>query len=105
MNLHSFITKHFNETRKLMINSICEHIEIEKAREIELDSNIVYQYIDDQESVIISRINSENKTVILTDGVNDTVLELDELSFDQILCVLGEIEQNKYSVYELNGEE
>lgn len=104
MNLHSFLTKHYNETRKLMIDSICEHIEIEKAREVELDSNIVYQYIDDQESIIISRINVENKTVVLTDGVTDTVIEINELSFDQILLLLGEIEKNKYSIYELNGE-
>lgn len=100
MNLHSFLTKHFNETRKLMIDSICEHIEIQKTKEIELTTNVVYQFIDEQECIIISRVNCEKKSVILTDGISENELDIDELSFDQILFILGEIEKNKYTIYE-----
>ena len=84
MKLFSFLNRHFSETRKLMIDVICELIEVENTNEIELNKEMLIHYVDDQFSEVLSRINTTRKVGIVT-YMNDDVREipLNDLSFDQ----------------------
>lgn len=101
MKLYNFLTKHFNETRKLMIDAICEMIEHENVEQIELQKELIYFKNDDDYNQVISSINIINMCAVVT-YMGDNVIDvpLNELSFDQLLYILGELENGRYNTPE-----
>jgi hypothetical protein len=86
---------------------IIEDIKIEmisnNAQEINLHSGIIFNYIDDQTNEVIGGVTLDEKVFIDSGHDMDTV-SLQDLSTDQLICLLEVIENKEFEVEELIEE-
>ena len=86
---------------------IIEDIKIEmisnNAQEINLHSGIIFNYIDDQTNEVIGGVTLDEKVFIDSGHDMDTV-SLQDLSTDQLICLLEVIENKEFEVEELVEE-
>ncbi len=99
------IEKMLNEVKQMIIDAILERMEKANAQEIQFTSgeSLVYEEVDDQESVIVSGVCHIMKALVLDnpndpdDGVN-AVLRGEESPL--LLAVLKKIERGEFEVIE-----
>lgn len=82
-----------------IINDINTLLIKEKANEIELHTGLVYNYIDDQTSEVIKRINIQDGNVQVDCGTNDYYVKLNHLSLELLLAILSNIEIGSYEIW------
>ena len=91
--------KAFLDLKVDVINDIKTRLINEKASEIELHNGIIFQHIDDQFSEIIKRVDVEVGTVSIDTGDDYYSVKFDDLTLDQLLGILREIETGGYNVW------
>jgi hypothetical protein len=83
---------------------IIEDIKIEmisnNAQEINLHNGIIFNYIDDQMHEVIGGVTLDERVFIDSDNGMDTI-SLQDLSTDQLICVLQMIEEKRFGVEEM----
>jgi hypothetical protein len=86
---------------------IIEDIKIEmisnNAQQINLKNGIIFNYIDEQTNDVIGGITLDELVFIDSDTDMDTV-SLQDLSTDQLICVLQMIEEKQFEVGEMIEE-
>jgi hypothetical protein len=86
---------------------IIEDIKIEmisnNAQQINLKNGIIFNYIDEQTNDVIGGITLDELVFIDSDTDMDTV-SLQDLSTDQLICVLQMIEEKRFEVGEMIEE-
>lgn len=100
MKLSTYLKKHLEQTRSLLIDTICEDIKIDGAAEIELNSPPIYQFIDDQSNEVVGRINAETQTALIDNGNDIWYIPLTDLTTDQLLYILELVEEKDYEIFE-----
>lgn len=83
-----------------IISSIDELITVGKALEIDINDGPIFQYVDDQFSEVVGRINTERMVAIIDSGSNMYDVPLVDLSTDLLLDILESIERGDYEVFE-----
>jgi hypothetical protein len=89
--------------RKEIIEDIKTEMIINNAQEINLHSGIIFNYIDDQTNEVIGGVTLDEKVFIDSGHDMDTV-SLQDLSTDQLICLLEVIENKEFEVEELVEE-
>lgn len=86
---------------------IIEDIKIEmisnNAQELNLHSGIIFNYIDDQTNEVIGGVTLDER-VFIDSGHDMDTISLQDLSTDQLICLLRMIEEKEFEVEELLEE-
>ena len=92
-------------TRSAIVETILEHLEAAKAKEVELTgASIVVQEIDDQFSQTIDRVSDEGVTVQISYGEEEN-WNFEDLPNNYLISVLEKLETNEFEVYEDSAEQ
>jgi hypothetical protein len=91
--------KAFFDLKADVINQIKSDLIKEQASEIQLHHGIIFQHIDDQFSEIIKRVNIEVGNVSVDTGDDYYSVQFNNLTLDQLLSILCEVEQGNYDVW------
>ena len=89
--------------RQEIIEDIKTEMISNNAQELNLHSGIIFNYIDDQMNEVIGGVTLDERVFIDSGHDMDTV-SLQDLSTDQLICLLEMIENKEFEVEELIEE-
>ena len=90
--------------RDKVIDAILSNIKNNKALEISLHRFIAFDYVNEYPSNFINGVNYKDKTVSINNGDTEDTIELANLPIESLLCVLDEVENERYDIYEKMSE-
>jgi|LakMenEpi03Aug12_release.lakeMendotaPanAssembly.Ray.scaffolds.fasta_scaffold03157_28 hypothetical protein len=89
--------------RKEIIEDIKTEMICNNAQEINLHGGIIFNYIDDQMNEVIGGVTLDER-VFIDSGHDMDTISLQDLSTDQLICLLKMIEEKEFEVTELLEE-
>ena len=87
--------------RRLIISDILMYIKGVGAISIALQRGIMWGYEDDPFSEVIRGINQETQQIITDENFEDTTHSITDCSTEQLLSILEELEENRFTVTEI----
>jgi hypothetical protein len=76
---------------------------LNNAQEINLHNGIIFNYIDDQMNEVIGGVTLDER-VFIDSGIDMDTVSLQDLSTDQLICLLQMIEEKEFEVEEMIEE-
>lgn len=100
---HEYHNQRIVNHRQEIIEDIKTEMIINNAQEINLHNGIIFNYIDDQMNEVIAGVTLDER-VFIDSGVDMDTISLQDLSTDQLICVLQMIEEKEFEVEEMIEE-
>jgi len=100
---HEYHNQRIVNHRQEIIEDIKTEMIINNAQEINLHNGIIFNYIDDQMNEVIGGVTLDER-VFIDSGVDMDTISLQDLSTDQLICVLQMIEEKEFEVEEMIEE-
>lgn len=100
---HEYHNQRIVNHRQEIIEDIKYEMIRKNAQEINLHNGIIFNYIDDQMNEVIAGVTLDER-VFIDSGVDMDTISLQDLSTDQLICVLQMIEEDSFEVEELIEE-
>ena len=103
MNKAQIHNKRIVDHRQEIIEDIKTEMISNNAQELNLHSGIIFNYIDDQMNEVIGGVTLDER-VFIDSGHDMDTISLQDLSTDQLICLLRMIEEKEFEVVELLEE-
>ena len=103
MNKAQIHNKRIVDHRQEIIEDIKTEMIVNNAQQINLHNGIIFNYIDDQMNEVIGGATLDEKVFIDSGHDMDTV-SMQDLSTDQLICLLEMVENKEFEVDELIEE-
>jgi hypothetical protein len=100
---HEYHNQRIVNHRQEIIEDIKNEMIRNNAQEINLHNGIIFNYIDDQMNEVIGGVTLDER-VFIDSGVDMDTISLQDLSTDQLICVLQMIEEKDFEVEEMIEE-
>jgi hypothetical protein len=100
---HEYHNQRIVNHRQEIIEDIKTQMILNNAQEINLHNGIIFNYIDDQMNEVIGGVTLDER-VFIDSGVDMDTISLQDLSTDQLICVLQMIEEKEFEVEEMIEE-
>lgn len=100
---HEYHNQRIVNHRQEIIEDIKTQMILNNAQEINLHNGIIFNYIDDQMNEVIAGVTLDER-VFIDSGVDMDTISLQDLSTDQLICVLQMIEEKEFEVEEMIEE-
>ena len=100
---HEFHNQRIVNHRQEIIEDIKTEMISKNAQEINLHSGIIFNYIDDQMNEVIAGATLDERVFIDSGSDMDTV-SMQDLSTDQLICLLKMIEEDEFEVEDVIEE-
>ena len=100
---HEYHNQRIVNHRQEIIEDIKTEMIRNNAQEINLHNGIIFNYIDDQMNEVIAGVTLDER-VFIDSGVDMDTISLQDLSTDQLICVLQMIEEKEFEVEEMIEE-
>ena len=100
---HEYHNQRIVNHRQEIIEDIKTEMIINNAQEINLHNGIIFNYIDDQMNEVIGGVTLDER-VFIDSGVDMDTISLQDLSTDQLICLLQMIEEKEFEVEEMIEE-
>jgi hypothetical protein len=100
---HEYHNQRIVNHRQEIIEDIKTEMIRNNAQEINLHNGIIFNYIDDQMNEVIGGVTLDER-VFIDSGVDMDTISLQDLSTDQLICVLQMIEEKDFEVEEMIEE-
>lgn len=100
---HEYHNQRIVNHRQEIIEDIKTEMIRNNAQEINLHNGIIFNYIDDQMNEVIGGVTLDER-VFIDSGVDMDTISLQDLSTDQLICLLQMIEEKEFEVEEMIEE-
>ena len=100
---HEYHNQRIVNHRQEIIEDIKTEMISNNAQEINLHNGIIFNYIDDQMNEVIGGVTLDER-VFIDSGIDMDTVSLQDLSTDQLICLLQMIEEKEFEVEEMIEE-